>query len=74
MWTSKIIVLKFGSSILRNDAAANDAVAEIYRHLRRGWRVRGMRGQRFLYHGDDTDLRSSDSYVRQLLGWTPEWI
>jgi homoserine dehydrogenase len=39
MWTDRIIVLKFGSSILHSDDAANDAVAEIYRHLRRGWRV-----------------------------------
>ena len=39
MWTDKIIVLKFGSSILHCDGAASDAVAEIYRHLRRGWRV-----------------------------------
>ena len=39
MWIDRIIVLKFGSSILHCDDAVNDAVAEIYRHLRRGKRV-----------------------------------
>lgn len=34
-----VVVLKFGSSILRNPAEAPRAVSEIYRHVRRGRRV-----------------------------------
>jgi homoserine dehydrogenase len=37
--TKKIVVLKFGSSVLRNPEHVPDAVHEIYRHVRRGWRV-----------------------------------
>ncbi|TNE84672.1 MAG: aspartate kinase [Deltaproteobacteria bacterium] len=36
---SKFIVLKFGSSVLPTEEALQDAVQEIYRHLREGLRV-----------------------------------
>ncbi len=39
MIASKIVVLKFGSSVLRSEADLPSAVHEIYRHWRDGWQV-----------------------------------
>ena len=39
MAESQILVLKFGGSVLRDETSIARAVHEIYRHVRRGYRV-----------------------------------